>query len=81
MDNSISELLSSMVNMSLNTDKEVKLKARDMIRQLPNRKLDKLIDIVSDLQRTNIKIGFNLIHHKTCNNILLMIMERKIELT
>ena len=81
MEDPITALLSKMAGMSLNTQKDVKLKARDLLRQLSVSKLDQLIDIVTELQRDNAKSGFNPVYHKTCSNVLLMIIERKNEIT
>ena len=80
MDDSITELLASMSNMSLNNNSiEVKLKARDILRKMSNTKLDQLIDIVSEIQKNNAKTDLKTLYHNTCNNVLFMIIEVKKE--
>lgn len=78
---SVDDLINSISQLSIkNSPKEFKQSAKQLLNKLSTHKLNKLIDIVTELQRNNIKDGFDIGLHRCCNNILLMIIDRKREL-
>ena len=74
-------LVNSLAELSIDSDRvndnNKKIRAIDIIQNMTDSKLDRLIDIVVEFQKNNAKNGFNPLYHKTCNNILVMVINTK----